>query len=574
MFHLKNVFIGIINLDFIRKSIKRKLIFFSALSLMVTSLSIITYSIIKTRINNLNYSRDNALALAKSYSDNIKQEFEQNLKIAETYSSALSTIKSKDYKSSLTRQDIIVQTRRIIEDNPNILGLYVIFEPNAFDGKDAENISKLGSDETGRVNTYWARDENGTLVLEAEPDTNLNDPTEGDYYYWAKEYKSSRLLEPSLYPIAGKEVFMSAFSAPILADNQFCGITGLDFSIDHLHKKIKEMKNEETNAKLTLISHEGLVIASQINDSLIGKDFSKFCKHFGDIKKTAFNSNVYNEIVDDTLNIALQVPISRTGTPWIVLIQVPMANINSTANVLAIKLIFIAALFGLFGVGLNYYFAHRISKPIVKLTSIANKVAQGDLSELVQPSTKDEVKELGNSFNLVINALASMQNQVLDMHANIINGNLSHRADSTALFGSYSLLLDNVNSVVEGIVHPLRESAEYFKQISRGQIPNEIEQHYSGEFEEIKHSLNNCITAINRLITDTEATFQAAIIGKLNYRADSTAHQGDFKDIINGFNATLDRLVGLIDQMPLAVHILDSDNNKIYRNRKSREIEG
>jgi len=38
---------------------------------------------------------------------------------------------------------------------------------------------------------------------------------------------------------------------------------------------------------------------------------------------------------------------------------------------------------------------------------------------------------------------------------------------------------------------------------------------------------------------------------------------------VEGINATLDRLVGLIDNMPLPVQIVDGKNNVIYSNKKS-----
>jgi len=81
-----------------------------------------------------------------------------------------------------------------------------------------------------------------------------------------------------------------------------------------------------------------------------------------------------------------------------------------------------------------------------------------------------------------------------------------------------------------------------------------------------------CITSINNLVEDSKLLFNSAIEGNLNLRADLSKHSGEFKNIISGVNATLDRLVGLIDEMPVPVQIVDKDKNLKYQNKKSIQI--
>ncbi|MCX6169887.1 MAG: methyl-accepting chemotaxis protein [Ignavibacteriales bacterium] len=66
-------------------------------------------------------------------------------------------------------------------------------------------------------------------------------------------------------------------------------------------------------------------------------------------------------------------------------------------------------------------------------------------------------------------------------------------------------------------------------------------------FQTIKYSLKS-------LVEDSMALSKAAVEGRLEYRADSNMHKGEFKEIINGVNATLDAVVHPINE---SSHVLE-----------------
>jgi methyl-accepting chemotaxis protein len=78
--------------------------------------------------------------------------------------------------------------------------------------------------------------------------------------------------------------------------------------------------------------------------------------------------------------------------------------------------------------------------------------------------------------------------------------------------------------------------------------------------------LNQCIDAINLLISDAGKLSDSAIEGKLTTRVDASKHQGDFKEIINGVNATLDTILGLIEFIPTPIMIVNKQFEIIYMN--------
>jgi methyl-accepting chemotaxis protein len=123
-------------------------------------------------------------------------------------------------------------------------------------------------------------------------------------------------------------------------------------------------------------------------------------------------------------------------------------------------------------------------------------------------------------------------------------GQLDTRVDPDKYEGDLLLLAKGINDTLDAVIGPLNVAAEYVDRISKGDIPPKITDAYSGDFNEIKNNLNQCIDAINFLIADAGMLAKAAVEGRLDTRADATKHQGDYRKIVEGVNATLDAVIG------------------------------
>ncbi len=123
-------------------------------------------------------------------------------------------------------------------------------------------------------------------------------------------------------------------------------------------------------------------------------------------------------------------------------------------------------------------------------------------------------------------------------------GQLDTRVDPDKYEGDLLLLAKGINDTLDSVIGPLNVAAEYVDRISKGDIPPKITDSYNGDFNEIKNNLNQCIDAVNLLITDAGMLANAAVEGKLDTRADATRHYGDFRKIVEGVNDTLDSVIG------------------------------
>ena len=124
------------------------------------------------------------------------------------------------------------------------------------------------------------------------------------------------------------------------------------------------------------------------------------------------------------------------------------------------------------------------------------------------------------------------------------NGQLDTRGDASKFKGAYKELVEGFNGTLDNVIGPLNVAAEYVDRISKGDIPPKITDEYNGDFNEIKNNLNTCIDAVNALVSDAGMLAKAAVAGQLDTRADASKHGGDFREIVEGVNATLDNVIG------------------------------
>jgi methyl-accepting chemotaxis protein len=138
----------------------------------------------------------------------------------------------------------------------------------------------------------------------------------------------------------------------------------------------------------------------------------------------------------------------------------------------------------------------------------------------------------------------SVTDETKRLHAAILQGRLSERAQVELFSGEDRATLEAMNGVIEALVEPVAVTSNYIERISKGDIPEKITDNYNGDFNTIKGNLNACIDAVNTMVADAVMLAKAAVEGKLATRADASKHQGDYRKIVEGVNHTLDAVIG------------------------------
>ncbi|MEN8242868.1 MAG: ATP-binding protein [Chloroflexota bacterium] len=172
----------------------------------------------------------------------------------------------------------------------------------------------------------------------------------------------------------------------------------------------------------------------------------------------ANNLELSSDLTTDFLQYAL--PVSFQGEPVAYLItENNSSGLNqgiseSLAGTLTESMLPAVLISGLSALLLALLFGYALNRPIRNLTHAAEKLAQGDLTHRVQVSGKDEISQLGDTFNHMAGSLQKAQENRRAITADIAHELRTplavQRANLEALEdGVYPLTQENLQPIVQ-----------------------------------------------------------------------------------------------------------------------------
>ena len=146
---------------------------------------------------------------------------------------------------------------------------------------------------------------------------------------------------------------------------------------------------------------------------------------------------------------------------------------------------------------LIFFTVRAITKPLNKMTSLADDFSKGNIDRVVDVHQKDEIGDLADAFRNMQVTLKSILKELGDLIQAINEGMLDTRSNKSEYTGSWGKLLQGVNGLVEAFVSPINVTSDYVNRIAKGDIPEKIATEYKGDFNKIKTDLNMLIDAMN-----------------------------------------------------------------------------
>nr|WP_321498853.1 methyl-accepting chemotaxis protein [uncultured Methanolobus sp.] len=196
-----------------------------------------------------------------------------------------------------------------------------------------------------------------------------------------------------------------------------------------------------------------------------------------------------------------------------------------------------------------------VINPLNIAADYVDRISKGDMPEKITDSYNGDFNTIKDNLNTCIDAINAMIADANMLADAAVEGKLATRADAAKHSGDYRTIIEGVNNTLDAVIVPLNMAADYVDSIARGDIPEKITDDYNGDFNTIKNNLNQCIDAINALISDANMLSAAAVEGKLSTRADASRHDGDYRVIIEGVNDTLD---AVIEPLNMAAEYVES----------------
>jgi methyl-accepting chemotaxis protein len=118
--------------------------------------------------------------------------------------------------------------------------------------------------------------------------------------------------------------------------------------------------------------------------------------------------------------------------------------------------------------------------------------------------------------------------------------------------GAYRAMAEGVNGMVAGHISVKKKAMACVAEFGRGNFDAPLEQ-FPGKKAFINDTIEQVRKHLKALITDANLLVQAAVEGRLSTRADAQKHGGDFRKIVEGVNATLDAVIGPLQDVGQAL---------------------
>ena len=395
-------------------------------------------------------------ALAQAQVGQLQRQFERPMTVAKSLATLNSQMGSADGSPgiSLTREELSTLIAEYLKLNPELIDLYIGWEPNAFDQDDDLYVDQKenGYDNTGRFMPWWYREGNQIKLdaLTAEQmESEEIQPTgvrTGEYYLCPKETGKPCVIDPASYDFGGKQVLVAAFNAPIMVNGQFRGVAGNDLALDFIQELLTTAKAGlyDGAGELALIASNGTLIAATQDATLIGQPASKAidAELLSQLKQSS-NDQPINKLDEERQLLQLLLPfqVAGTSTRWTLAIVLPTSAVFADLNELQAGLTQQAeadtlgmALVGLLVAGIGmlviWFVGYGIARPLRQMVAMLEDIAQGDgdLTRRLDVNRSDELGDIAKGFNTFLGKLQNMITQVVSSVQKVSDSS-EHTAD-------------------------------------------------------------------------------------------------------------------------------------------------
>lgn len=509
------------------KSIQLKIALIAGLCLLVSAVTLVSYSLVTSR-NTQAFVNTEVTGLldsnvrlqlqhqARAEAAVIRAEFDLALNAARTMAHTFEMVKELDANGNpllaLDRDSVNGVLLNVLKQNKSLNGTYSCWEPNAIDGNDdAFRTGKDGNNaDTGRFSPYWNRDASGNIAVQplVEYDSyalHANGVRKGGWYLGPKENHTESVLDPFPYIVQGKQVWLTTLSVPILRGDKFYGVAGSDYILDFVQElSIKVDKSLfDGQGEVIIVSNMGLIVAHSESPELIGKHFKAINADWEDdleiiqAGKTVVEANKISGDVEALAPIAL----GRTGKPWSVFIRINekviLAEANALDQTLASRgdnnvnwLLGMGFMVILVGVALLWFFAGGIVRPILLGVHFAKSLASGDLTQQLNIQQKDEIGQLAEALNAMADNLKEVVNNIKGSANNVASGSQELSASSEQMSQGateQAAAAEEASSSMEQMAANIRQNADNALQTEK--IAFKSSQDAEGGGEAVNHTV-------------------------------------------------------------------------------------
>ncbi len=460
----------------------------------------------------LSYSeiRDRSISemtgIAESSASKVETRFTQARMLSNNLRSTLYALHAAGVPSRAEADSLL---KAFLTDNPLALGISTGWEPNAFDGKDAEFVGKEGHDATGRYIPYFAR--SGDTIVH-EPLKDYDTPGAGDYYQVPKSTGKDMLTEPYGYPINGKNVLMTSVMVPLTIQGKFVGVAGVDTSLSILAEDLGKIKPLDAGY-VALFSEQGAVVSHPVQASL-GKALKDSGLDVAGFQQVLANPGQPFETLeaDGSVNLSVAMPVHVIeGSQWYAVVSVPKAAVFAKLTRLAWICGTLIVLGALIMIAFGTVLANRFRKRLTGVVSATTQIAGGNTNvDLSGASVQDEIGELNRSLQVLRDATVAKLRLESEAEENRTMSD-QERRQRTAEAAERD----------QQVQFAMGELARGLQKLSEGDMTSRLTSPFHGTLETIRQDFNASVEKLEAALQTVGINASAIQSGSAEIRSSS-----------------------------------------------------
>ena len=358
------------------------------------------------------------LASSKVAALTVTDTITSNINILTTIAEAISRL---DSSHGSARDTVLTLLESGALQRPEIVSMWLAFEPNAFDGRDSDFAGKEWYGKTGQFTACFV-ERNGKAVRtnDVTPEK-IYVPGDGDFYTIPLRTGEATVGDPEYLTYEnGIKALIAPVSVPIKVEGKTIGVVGIDLDYTQIQESLKSIRIISDRTVIMLIDDDGFIIYSttpeyvgrQLGDVIHGQEnadetlrsIKEGRDYFRYGHSTALNSQV--------LKTYTPVRLPPTKQTLSVNALVPVDDMLAESHTMTRNTV-LAAIVGLLLIsGTVYWLTGRILRPINAFGGLLKRAAtldfSTDQSKVWLYDYKDEIGDMTHSYSQLKYSIVDM----------------------------------------------------------------------------------------------------------------------------------------------------------------------
>ena len=345
----------------------------------------------------------------------IEERILNGMQVVYTLRDTMQAINAAGAADRAVADGILAEIQR---NTPGILGVWTGWEPDAFDGRDADYAGTQNHDATGRYIPYATSLEDGGINF--EPLVDYEAPGDGDYYHLALSSQKPVVMEPFAYDVNGVSTLMTSLTAPIVVDGTVVGVAGADVGLDAITRALSGIRPLGTGF-VALLSRDGSFV-SHPDASFLGRPLKDTAEDASAWRRMMDNPGEVVEVVgaDGVDRLAVAVPVRLLDdTSWFTVVSVPQETVYAYLTRMAWTSIAIIVGAALLLILLGVMISSRFRRRLEGIIGATGRIAGGQMDvEITEADAADEIGDMARSLVVLRDAAVAKDKLEREADAN------------------------------------------------------------------------------------------------------------------------------------------------------------